>query len=44
VLELGKVPYQGKLVDSVAVRAPRRPQQPRPAPPAAEELNDEIAF
>jgi hypothetical protein len=48
VLELGKANYQGKLVDSVAIRAPRRPNKmaaPATPPPSIEtNLDDEIPF
>jgi hypothetical protein len=33
VLELGKANYQGKLVDALSVRAPRRNKLPVPPPP-----------
>jgi hypothetical protein len=55
VLEAGKASFQGKLVDSISIRAPRKPKRmaaPEPAPPkpptspaAVEaELDDEIGF
>jgi hypothetical protein len=51
VLELGKANYQGKLVDSIAIRAPRRPNKmaapaaPITRPPTIEaDLDDEISF
>src|SRR4029077_19005157 len=51
VLELGKANYQGKLVDSVAIRAPRRPNKmaapaaPITRPPTIEaDVDDEIPF
>jgi hypothetical protein len=51
VLELGQANYQGKLVDAISIRAPRRPnKQAAPAapitrPPAAEvDLDDQISF
>ena len=51
VLEPGKATYQGKLVDSIAIRAPRRPNKmatpavPITRPPTIEQhLNDEINF
>ena len=46
VLEAGKASFQGKLVDSISIRAPRKPASPkRPAaaPVAAEaQFDDEI--
>lgn len=33
VLEAGKVPFQGKLVDSIGIRAPRRPPPQQAANP-----------
>ena len=51
VFELGKANYQGKLVDSVAIRAPRRPNKmaapaaPITRPPTIEaDLDDEIPY
>ena len=55
VLEAGKASFQGKLVDSISIRAPRKPKRmgaPEPTPPkpptsptAVEvELDDEIGF
>ena len=55
VLEAGKASFQGKLVDSVSIRAPRKPKRmgaPEPAPPKPPtspttvevELDDEIGF
>jgi hypothetical protein len=55
VLEAGKASFQGKLVDSISIRAPRKPKRmgpPEPAPPkpptspaAVEaELDDDIVF
>ena len=51
VLELGKANYQGKLVDSVAIRAPRRPNKmaapaaPITRPPTIEaDLDDDIPY
>ena len=51
VLELGRANYQGKLVDSIAIRAPRRPNKmaapaaPITRPPTIEaDLDDEISF
>jgi hypothetical protein len=51
VLELGKANYQGKPVDSIVIRAPRRPNKmaapaaPITRPPTIEaDLDDEISF
>src|SRR5262245_8877140 len=51
VLELGKANYQGKLVDAISIRAPRRPNKlaapaaPIARPPATEvDLDDQISF
>jgi hypothetical protein len=56
VLEAGKVQFQGKLVDSVVIRAPRNPKRvgltesppstpPEPAPADVDaEFDDEISF
>jgi hypothetical protein len=48
VLEAGKASFQGKLVDSVSIRAPRRPASPKqpPAPPKpeGESFDDAIDF
>jgi hypothetical protein len=56
VLESGKTTFQGKLVDSVTIRGPRKPPSPRgqAAPPspkkpppvmeAEAELDDDIEF
>lgn len=53
VLEAGKAQLQGKLVDCVNIRPPRKPRRmgapeavpPKPAPPVTEaELDDEIEF
>jgi hypothetical protein len=51
VLELGQANYQGKLVDAISIRAPRRPNRlAAPAalitrPPTIEaDLDDEISF
>jgi len=51
VLELGKANYQGKLVDAISIRAPRRPNRlatpaapiPRPATTEAD-LDDQIPY
>jgi hypothetical protein len=49
VLELGQANYQGKLVDAISIRAPRRrnrlaaPAAPIPRPPTTEaDLDDQI--
>lgn len=45
VLEHGKAQLQGKLVDSVNIRPPRKPKPP--APPVAEvdaDFDDDIEF
>ena len=52
VLELGQANYQGKLVDALAIRAPRRPNKlPAPPPPVTRppqakkaDLDDEIPY
>ena len=49
VLESGKASFQGKLVDSVSIRAPRNPTPPKrpaapPAPEAQTEFDDAIEF
>jgi hypothetical protein len=53
VLEAGKTTFQGRLVDSVAIRAPRKPPSPPKLPPtgptapvagAEADLNDEVPF
>jgi hypothetical protein len=51
VLELGQANYQGKLVDAINIRAPRRPSKlaapaaPITRPPTSEaDLDDEISF
>ena len=52
VLELGKATYQGKLVDALTIRAPRRPNKvPAPPPPVTRpprakeaDLDDEIPY
>jgi hypothetical protein len=51
VLELGKANYQGKLVDAISIRAPRRPNRlaapaaPIPRPPTTEtDLDDQIPY
>ena len=52
VLELGQTNYQGKLVDAITIRAPRRPNKsvgqtvpPITCPPTIEpELDGEISF
>ena len=51
VLELGQANYQGKLVDAINIRAPRRPSKlaapaaPITRPPTIEaDLDDEISF
>ncbi len=41
VLEAGKVPFQGKLVDSINIRAPRKSVPKPPALPEAD-FNDEL--
>jgi hypothetical protein len=42
VLDAGRVPYQGKLVDSVVIRPPRRPPSRKPAPQPEPDFDDEI--
>jgi hypothetical protein len=42
VLDAGQVPYQGKLVDSVIIRPPRRPASRKPTPPPEPDFDDEI--
>jgi hypothetical protein len=51
VLELGQANYQGKLVDAISIRAPRRPNKlaaptaPITRPPTTEvDLDDQIPF
>ena len=49
VLELGKASFQGKLVDSISIRAPRNPIPPKrqaapPAPEAQTQFDDAIEF
>jgi hypothetical protein len=52
VLELGQANYQGKLVDAISIRAPRRPNKlPAPPPPVTRppqakkaDLDDEISY
>jgi hypothetical protein len=49
VLESGKASFQGKLVDSVSISAPRNPTPPKrpaapPAPEAQTEFDDAIEF
>ena len=51
VLELGQANYQGKLVDAISIRAPRRPNKlaapaaPITRPPATEvDLDDQIPY
>jgi hypothetical protein len=49
VLEGGKASFQGKLVDSISIRAPRRPAPPKqpPVPPSSEansQFDDAIEF
>ena len=52
VLELGQANYQGKLVDAISIRAPRRPNKlPAPPPPVTRppqakkaDLDDEIPY
>jgi hypothetical protein len=51
VLELGQASYQGKLVDAISIRAPRRPNKlaspaaPIPRPPTTEaDLDDQIPY
>ena len=51
VLELGQANYQGKLVDAISIRAPRRPNRlaapsaPIPRPPTIEaDLDDQIPY
>src|SRR5215475_3367133 len=51
VLELGQANYQGKLVDAISIRAPRRPNRlaapaaPIPRPPTIEaDPDDQITF
>ena len=41
VLEAGKVPFQGKLVDSINIRAPRKPAPKPPTPPEGD-FDDEL--
>jgi|SRR5262249_31922415 len=51
VLELGQANYQGKLVDVISIRAPRRPNRlaapaapvPRP-PPSEADLDDQLPY
>jgi hypothetical protein len=48
VLEAGKASFQGKLVDSISIRAPRKPPSPKRATAAVAEdeaeFDDEIEF
>jgi hypothetical protein len=49
VLESGKATFQGKLVDSISIRAPRNPAPPKrptspPAPKAQPPFDDAIDF
>jgi hypothetical protein len=49
VLEAGKASFQGKLVDSINIRAPRRSSSPKPPPAPApreaeSEFDEEIEF
>jgi hypothetical protein len=51
VLELGQANYQGKLVDAISIRAPRRPNRlaapatPITRPPTSEaDLDDQIPY